>query len=401
MFVSNCETELITNSLSSLTISNPEEQAEEGQRKLFVGGLSWQTNEDGLQNYFESLDIAVERVIIMRDKMTGRSRGFGFVTLKRVEDIDKAVNSRLHLGRKIEAKRAIPKRDMDNNTRKLFVGGIPISLTNVEFRQYFEKFGDIADAQIMTERQTGHSRGFGFVTFEDDEVARNALKARHVVQGKTVEVKKAQPKKVERPPIHIVHPYPMPFFPPYGSMYAPAPFYGPPIYPPPMVYDPYFMGQSGGVIYAPHFVDNSHAGNSRSSTVSSSRTSTRRSTSEVFSPSLVRPVNNQSRLTTGRRSQYTRTSSQRSSFVIPPERTERAWSADPTRVFNPSFYSPSVLVSPVSNNARRRGMSHPPINNRTKSPSVSYKPTSYIPVQPNRRNSNYPKEESGLHKYFQ
>jgi len=228
-----------------------------------------------------------------------------------------------------------------------------------------------------------------------------------VIQGKTVEVKKAQPKKVERPPIHIVHPYPMPFFPPYGSMYAPAPFYGPPIYPPPMVYDPYFMGQSGGVIYAPHFVDtayNSHTGNSRSSTVSPSRTSTRRSTSEVFSPSLVRPVNNQSRLTTGRRSQYTRTSSQRSSLVIPPERTERAWSADPTRVFNPSFYSPSVLVSPVSNNARtRRGMSHPPINFRPKSPSVSYKPTSNtsIPVQPNRRNSSYPKEESGLHKYFQ
>jgi len=198
----------------------------------------------------------------------------------------------------------------------------------------------------------------------------------------------------------------MPFFPPYGSMYTPAPFYGPPIYPPPMVYDPYFMGQSGGVIYAPHFVDNAYNSqnvNSRSSIGSSSRTSTRRNTSETFSPSLVRPFNNQSRLTTGRRSQYTRSSSQRSSLLIPPERTERAWSADPTRVFNPSFYSPSVLVSPVSsNNARRRGMSHPPINNRTKSPIVvPHKPTS-LPVQLNRRNSSHPKEESGpVHKYFQ
>jgi len=130
------ETETITNGLPNLVISDPLESNhvdEEGQRKLFVGGLSWQTTEDGLQNYFESLEIAVERVIIMRDKMTGRSRGFGFVTVQRIEDIDKAVNTRLHLGRKIEAKRAIPKRDMDNNTRKLFVGGIPISLTNVNF----------------------------------------------------------------------------------------------------------------------------------------------------------------------------------------------------------------------------------------------------------------------------
>jgi len=410
MFVSGSEPEMITNTLSNLTISNPPEDNydDEGQRKLFVGGLSWQTDEDGLQNYFESLDIPVERVIIMRDKMTGRSRGFGFVTLQRIEDIDRAVNSRLHLGRKIEAKRAIPKRDMDNNTRKLFVGGIPISLTNTEFRQYFEKFGAVADAQIMTERQTGHSRGFGFITFEDDEVARNALKARHVIQGKMVEVKKAQPKKVERPPIHIVHPYPMPFFPPYASMY-PAPIYGSPgFYQPPMVYDPYFMGQTGGVIYAPHFVDtayNSHV-NPRTST-STPRTSTRKSSTDVFSPSLVRPVNNQSRLS--RRSQYARTSSShRSSLVIPPERTERAWSADPTRMLNPAFYSPkSVLVSPISNNARRRGMSHPPINNRTSSPVIPYnmlnKPTLYtgITVQPNRRNSSQPKEETTLHKYFQ
>jgi len=417
MFVSeNEETELITNTLESLVISNPREEHqpdhhtdEEAQRKLFVGGLSWQTTEDVLQNYFESLGIAVERVIIMRDKMTGRSRGFGFVTLQRIEDIDKAVNTRLHLERKIEAKRAIPKREMDNNTRKLFVGGIPISLTNIEFRQYFEKFGAVADAQIMTERQTGHSRGFGFVTFEDDEVARNTLKARHVIQGKTVEVKKAQPKKVERPPIHIVHPYPMPFFPPYASMYAPAPIYGHPgFYQPPMVYDPYFMGQPGGVIYAPHFVDtsyNSHVvHNPHVTTGTPPRTSIRKSTTDVFSPSLVRPVNNQSR----RRTQYSRTppSSHRSSLFIPPERTERAWSADPTRAFNPSSLS-SYTNPPISTNARRRGMSHPPINNRTKSHvTIPYntlnRPMSGIPTQTNRRSSTHPKEEtSGLHKYFQ
>jgi len=77
------------------------------------------TTEDGLRHYFESLNLGVDRVIIMRDKMTGRSRGFGFVTLSTTEDVDKAVVTNLHLdGRKVEAKRAIPKRDMDNHAKK-------------------------------------------------------------------------------------------------------------------------------------------------------------------------------------------------------------------------------------------------------------------------------------------
>jgi len=392
------ETEEIT-----LGISSPHEDDyndEEAQRKLFVGGLSWQTTEDGLKNYFESLDIGIDKVIIMRDKVTGRSRGFGFVTLKRMEDTDKAVNTRLHLGRKIEAKRAIPKRDMDNNTRKLFVGGIPINLTNVEFRQHFEKFGAVADAQIMTERQTGHSRGFGFVTFEEDEVARNTLKVRHVIQGKTVEVKKAQPKKVERQPIHIVHPYPYPYFPPYASMYAPAPVYGvPALYQPPMAYDPYFMGQPGGVIYTPHFVDtayNSHLVHNSRVAVSPSRASTRKSTNDPYSPQLVRPLNNQSRHPSRRgTSLYARTpSTSRSSFSFynPQERTERAWSAGPS-AFNPSPSSTSngVVFSHLSNSARKRGMSHPPIHKRTKTPTAL-----------NRRSPPIKEEENGVvHKYFQ
>lgn len=49
------------------------------KRKIFVGGLSWSTTEDGLRAYFEKYG-PVQDVVIMRDKFTGRSRGFGFVT---------------------------------------------------------------------------------------------------------------------------------------------------------------------------------------------------------------------------------------------------------------------------------------------------------------------------------
>jgi len=161
-----------------------------------VGGLSWQTTEDGLQRYLESLGMEVERVLIMRDKLSGRSRGFGFVILKHQDMLDKAVNGTLQLdGRKIEAKRAIPKRDMEKSGKKLFVGGIPISLTATDFKKFFEQFGAVTDAQVMTERESGRSRGFGFVTFQDDETMEKVLVTQHSIQGKPVEVKRAEPKK--------------------------------------------------------------------------------------------------------------------------------------------------------------------------------------------------------------
>jgi len=193
----------------------------ETARKLFVGGLSWQTTEDGLQRYLEGLGIQVERVLIMRDKVSGRSRGFGFVILKHQDMLDKAVNGTLQLdGRKIEAKRAIPKRDMEKSGRKVFVGGIPISLTAADFRKFFENFGPVTDAQVMTERESGRSRGFGFVTFGDDETLEKVLGQQHSIQGKPVEVKRAEPKKVEKQQRPII--LPVPYFSPPGYPYQVA-----------------------------------------------------------------------------------------------------------------------------------------------------------------------------------
>ena len=61
------------------------------QNKLFVGGLSWNTDNAGLENAFSSFgDIQEAKVIT--DRETGRSRGFGFVTFANAEDADKALS---------------------------------------------------------------------------------------------------------------------------------------------------------------------------------------------------------------------------------------------------------------------------------------------------------------------
>jgi len=313
------------------------ESETESQRKLFIGGLSWQTTEDSLKEYFEGLGFRTEKVIIMKDKVTGRSRGFGFITLVNLDDVDKVVAAKLYLGRKIEAKRAIPKQDLDNSSRKFFVGGIPVNLSVNEFRNYFEKYGTVIDAQIITERNSGHSRGFGFVTFENDEVADSLLNSQHVIQGKKVEIKKAQPKKVESVQPIFVPSYPMPLSEYYPAVYTPV--FSQVFYPPFAV--PYIVPQ-GGFIYAP-YVEPVPV-----QTTNLRPSATRKSND---TPALIRTRN-----TNTRPSQLI--------YLLNSERTERSYSAGPGGI--------SKL-----NNARDRGMSHP-AGNKTQRKSVTSMQNSYL-----------------------
>lgn len=62
-------------------------------------------------------------------------------------------------------------------SRKLFVGGLPWATTDEGLRKAFEGFGLIAEANVVRERDSGRSRGFGFVTFESADDAKTALDA--------------------------------------------------------------------------------------------------------------------------------------------------------------------------------------------------------------------------------
>jgi len=222
-----------------------DEDSVDNTRKLFIGGLSWMTTEAGLRQYFENLGLHVETVVIMRDK-TGRSRGFGFITLESIKEIEFAISINLYLdGRKVEAKRAIPKSDLSNHAKKIFVGGIPMSLTNTDFRKYFEMFGKVLETQIMTDRESGRSRGFGFVTFEKENIAAEVLMMTHTIQGKPVEVKQAEPKNnqtIQGPmaPIYI----------PPNLPYNSAAFNNSV-----SLEQAYLAQTQGGVVYVPHIFE--------------------------------------------------------------------------------------------------------------------------------------------------
>jgi RNA recognition motif-containing protein len=80
--------------------------------------------------------------------------------------------------------------------KKLFVGGLSWDTTDDGLRQAFASYGEITEAKVITDRATGRSRGFGFVTFAQDEEAKAAMTKMDgtTLDGKTIKVNEAQEK---------------------------------------------------------------------------------------------------------------------------------------------------------------------------------------------------------------
>lgn len=166
-----------------------------GGVKLFLGGLSWETSESNIRRHFERFG-EIQEVVIMRDTVTKKPRGFGFITFAQAETAD-AVCAEQHTidGRQIDAKRSVPQ-EQKPKSKKIFVGGLAPETMEGQFREYFEQFGKIADAQIMQDHLSGRSRGFGFVTFEEESSVEKVFSSgtMHEISGKKVEVKNATPR---------------------------------------------------------------------------------------------------------------------------------------------------------------------------------------------------------------
>jgi len=79
---------------------------------------------------------------------------------------------------------------------KLFVGGLPYRTTGDELRDAFAQAGEVVTASIVTERETGRSRGFGFVEMADQQGVQNAISMWNGKEfgGRTLTVSEARPK---------------------------------------------------------------------------------------------------------------------------------------------------------------------------------------------------------------
>jgi cold-inducible RNA-binding protein len=84
---------------------------------------------------------------------------------------------------------------------KLFVGSLSWDTTDQTLRGAFERFGEVVEAKVITERDSGRSRGFGFVTFADEEAARKAMAELNGTEldGRTIRVDVAIDRKPRDP----------------------------------------------------------------------------------------------------------------------------------------------------------------------------------------------------------
>ena len=82
-------------------------------------------------------------------------------------------------------------------SKKLFVGSLSWGTNDEALRDAFSAHGQVSEAVVISDRDTGRSRGFGFVTFEDDEAADKAIAALNGAEldGRTIRVDVAQAKQ--------------------------------------------------------------------------------------------------------------------------------------------------------------------------------------------------------------
>ncbi|GKV41255.1 hypothetical protein SLEP1_g48816 [Rubroshorea leprosula] len=132
----------------------------------------------------------------MKDRHTGRPRGFGFITFADPSVVD-TVMQEDHVinGKQVEIKRTIPKgasQSSDIKTRKIFVGGIPTTMTEDEFKDLFSKYGKVVEHEVIRDHATKRSRGFGFIVFDSEKVVDNLL-----AEGNMIDIQGTQVSFVE------------------------------------------------------------------------------------------------------------------------------------------------------------------------------------------------------------
>jgi RNA recognition motif-containing protein len=79
----------------------------------------------------------------------------------------------------------------------IFVGSLPFSLEEADLKELFEAYGEVSTVKLISDRETGRSKGFGFVEMPDDESAQKAITGLNGtdVKGRSIAVSQAEEKK--------------------------------------------------------------------------------------------------------------------------------------------------------------------------------------------------------------
>ncbi|CAI5517169.1 unnamed protein product [Closterium sp. Naga37s-1] len=165
-------------------------------RKLVVLGIPYSMDTEGLREYMEKFG-ALDDVIVLKDRSTGRSRGFGYVTFSLLADAQSVAQMKHTLGgRQLEVKTATPKEEMSKGPKvsRIFVARVPTTVTEDRFKRYFGAFGNVTDCYMPKGHGSNPHRNIGFVTFDDAASVDKVLEEPRELDGATLAIDRATPK---------------------------------------------------------------------------------------------------------------------------------------------------------------------------------------------------------------
>lgn len=190
--------------------------------KLFVGNLPFNVDSAQLAGLFESAG-NVEMVEVIYDKTTGRSRGFGFVTMSTAEEVEAAaqqfngyelegrplrVNSGPPPPRREESSFRSPRSGAGygnsgygnasfGSSNRVHVGNLAWGVDDLALENLFNEQGKVVEARVVYDRESGRSRGFGFVTYNSAEEVNNAIESLNGVDlnGRALRVSAAEARE--------------------------------------------------------------------------------------------------------------------------------------------------------------------------------------------------------------
>eukprot|EP00808_Paulinella_micropora_P015226 g20048.t1 len=182
---------------SSLDSAQPWMHANSDPRKVFVGGLAWNTTNEAFEALFTQFG-EIYTYKIVRDATRGLACGYGFVMYKEPSSAAKAVQAADSLvlnGRPVDCRFALPTSNAGQHVRKLFVGGLASDLDARILIKHFSQYGEVVQAVVILDRATNRSRGFGFVTFANNDAVLAALAKPQKIAGRPIEVHKAMSRE--------------------------------------------------------------------------------------------------------------------------------------------------------------------------------------------------------------
>lgn len=182
---------------------------EEGATKtIFVGGLSWSIDEEAFKEYFSHYG-QVDGARIITDRMSGKSKGYGYVDFADIESAKKSLelNETEWEGRTIKVTYSQPKgekpagafggqkqftTELGEPTNTLFVGNLPFSATEDQIWEAFGEFGKVSSVRLPTDRETGQPKGFGYVEYLSQDDATSAVNKGRSDEGIDIDGRRAR-----------------------------------------------------------------------------------------------------------------------------------------------------------------------------------------------------------------